>query len=130
MAAGRWRLNLCGINHKTASVAEREPLGIGQEDYAEAHAEFAALDQVLEATIVSTCNRTEFYFVAPRTSDPFEIVFDYYDRLRGIDIWPLRDKFYVHYNTCFVSPVGWTRWFSVRTRFWARSKTLTVPPVP
>ncbi len=98
MAAGRWRLNLCGINHKTASVAEREPLGFGQEDYAEAHAEFAALDQVLEATIVSTCNRTEFYFIAPRTSDPFDIVFDYYDRLRGINIWPLHDKFYVHYN--------------------------------
>ena len=96
MAAGRWRLNICGINHKTASVEEREPLGFGRDEIAEAHAEFAALEQVYEAVIVSTCNRVEFYFLSPRTADPFDIVFDFFDRIRDINIYPLRDKFYVH----------------------------------
>ncbi len=55
-------LVLAGLNHKTASVALREKLAIGETDLP------AALDWcrqqpgVEACVIVSTCNRTEFYF--------------------------------------------------------------------
>lgn len=98
MAAGRWRLNVCGINHITSSLGECEPLAFGHADIAAAHADFAEREDVVEATIVSTCNRIEFYFVASRRADAFEIIRDFYQTSRSIDIEPLREKFQVMHN--------------------------------
>ncbi len=50
-----------GINHKTAPVDIRERVAFAPERMQEALQDLAALPQVDEAVILSTCNRTEIY---------------------------------------------------------------------
>ena len=90
-----WRLALCGINHKTSSTDEREPLQIGHDRIAEAHAELYRLDGVLEATIVPTCNRIEFYIVVERQFEIFDIIKSFYKEFNDLDISNLNEKFYI-----------------------------------
>jgi glutamyl-tRNA reductase len=90
-----WQLVLCGLNHKTSSLADREPLQIGQHEIAAAHSLLASLPGVLETVIVSTCNRVEFYLVAETKFSPFQMVQTFYRRFRSVDIEPLRNCFYV-----------------------------------
>jgi len=91
-----WQLSICGINHKTSTLKEREPLQIGHEETAQANAVLCNIDGVLEATILSTCNRVELFFVADRERDSFEIVCEFYQELKNIDVVGLRDKFYLN----------------------------------
>lgn len=95
MARGNWRLVLCGINHQTSTVEQRERLSFGHDAIAKAQASFGECEEVLEATIVSTCNRVEFYFLTGRTTDPFEVVRAFYADTYGLDIAPLNDRFYL-----------------------------------
>ncbi len=90
-----WRLAVCGMSHKTASVEQREPLQLGPEHIARAHAEFADLPGVYEVVIISTCNRIEFYMVSSMQHEPIDLVSQFYRNLRDVDIADLRDCFYV-----------------------------------
>ena len=74
MGMSNWYLAVCGINHKTSTLDEREPLQLAREEFARAHSEFSNQNQILESTIISTCNRVEFYFVAKREIDPFNVI--------------------------------------------------------
>lgn len=51
-----------GINHKTAPVALREQVAFAPEQVPFALRELAAVANVTDAVILSTCNRTELYF--------------------------------------------------------------------
>nr|MBN2276401.1 glutamyl-tRNA reductase [candidate division Zixibacteria bacterium] len=93
-----WHLVVCGISHKTSSIAEREPLQLGHDEIAKGHATFSDMPEVIESTIISTCNRVEFYFVSRRNHDPFEIVRTFYDDFRQYDISDLKDRFYIKKN--------------------------------
>ncbi|HWR88101.1 MAG TPA: hypothetical protein VN277_06760, partial [Acidiferrobacterales bacterium] len=55
------RLIAFGINHKTAPVAIREQAAFAPEQLPQALSEITAQAGVDEATILSTCNRTEVY---------------------------------------------------------------------
>jgi len=98
MGMSNWYLAVCGINHKTSSLGERELLQLGREDFAGAHASFSDQSDILESTIISTCNRVEFYFVAKKDIDPFDAVARFYDEFKGIDISSIRQNFYVKKN--------------------------------
>ena len=50
-----------GINHKTASVAVRERVSFDPATMPSVLAQLCAQEQVAEAVILSTCNRTELY---------------------------------------------------------------------
>ncbi len=50
-----------GINHKTAPVSVRERVAFSPERMQEALRDLVSLDNVGEAAILSTCNRTEIY---------------------------------------------------------------------
>lgn len=50
-----------GINHQSASVALREKVAFSPESLFDAYQQLLAQAHVLEAVIVSTCNRTEIY---------------------------------------------------------------------
>jgi glutamyl-tRNA reductase len=52
-----------GINHKTASVAVREKVAFSPENLTNALNEMKKMVDCKEAAILSTCNRTEVYFV-------------------------------------------------------------------
>lgn len=54
-------LLVLGINHKTASVALRERVAFGPDIVAKALQELMQIPQMVEAVILSTCNRTEIY---------------------------------------------------------------------
>lgn len=98
MGSSNWYLAVCGINHKTSSLEEREPVQLGREDMAKAHAEFSNHPEILESTIVATCNRVEFYFVARKEYDAFDAVKNFYRNFRNIDISNLSDAFYIKKN--------------------------------
>lgn len=56
---------LClGLNHRTAPVEVREKFAVVTSQLATASLELAAIEGITEAVVISTCNRTEFYFVA------------------------------------------------------------------
>ena len=50
-----------GLNHKTAPVEIRERAAVTEDHLEDALRDIAAHDVVEEATILSTCNRTEIY---------------------------------------------------------------------
>jgi glutamyl-tRNA reductase len=52
-----------GISHKTAPVALRERLALAESDASEFVKQAASSDEVREAVMISTCNRTEVYLV-------------------------------------------------------------------
>jgi len=57
---------LCiGVSHKTAPIALRERLALGDARARELLREAVAIPSVSEAAVVSTCNRTELYAVSP-----------------------------------------------------------------
>jgi glutamyl-tRNA reductase len=98
MALGDWQLVVCGINYKSSSLTQREPLQIGHDDMAEANSIFSNLSEVKESAIVSTCNRVEFYFVADRMYQPLDIIEKFFSRFRNIDITDVKDNFYTKKN--------------------------------
>jgi len=98
MTLSNWQLLVCGTNHKTSSLAQRESLQIGRDEIAEANAAFNNLPEVKESAIVSTCNRIEFYFMADRKHQAFEIIRTFYDRFKKKDISNLSECFYTKKN--------------------------------
>ncbi len=85
-----------GISHKTASVQLREQAALTQETQVALINQLYKLQWVSEVMIVSTCNRTEIYYVHP---------VDSHDQV--IDIWQsfspsihnLRNSVYFYENT-------------------------------
>jgi glutamyl-tRNA reductase len=98
MTTSNWHLAVCGINHKSSSIAQRELVQLGRTEMAKAHATFSNLNGVIESTIVSTCNRVEFYFVFKNNRHPFDLVRKFYQRFRGRDISGLEEHFYTRKN--------------------------------
>lgn len=54
-------LHILGLNHTTAPVEIREQVVFAGDDIDRALASLLQLDNVAEAVVLSTCNRTEFY---------------------------------------------------------------------
>ena len=54
-----------GINHNSAAVEVRERVAFAPEQVNEALADCCSAAQLDEAVILSTCNRTEIYAIAP-----------------------------------------------------------------
>jgi glutamyl-tRNA reductase len=50
-----------GINHKTAPIAIREQVALGEQNLPQALSSLLKTGQIHEAVILSTCNRTEIY---------------------------------------------------------------------
>ena len=92
-------LSLCGFNHKTATIARREPFQLGRSDLMDATR--AYLDQFggAEAAVVATCNRVEFYRVTAEKSDPLGEVIAFYRHRRVADSEELRDLCYSRQGT-------------------------------
>ena len=63
---------LClGLNHRTAPVEVREKFAVVTSHLGTASRELTTLDSIAEGVVISTCNRTEFYFVAPNANTAF-----------------------------------------------------------
>jgi glutamyl-tRNA reductase len=53
-----------GATHRTAPLAVREQLALATKSPTELHTELAAITEVSEFTVLSTCNRLEYYGIA------------------------------------------------------------------
>lgn len=95
MAADNWHLYLCGTDHKIASTFQRETLQLLRDEIPRADSVFCSLAGVMESAIISTCNRIEFYFVADKSHDPFEIVRTFYQKAKGIEIGDFKNCFQI-----------------------------------
>lgn len=58
-----------GINHNSAAVEVRERVAFAPEQVSEALVDACSQVQIQEVVILSTCNRTELYAVAPAKAD-------------------------------------------------------------
>lgn len=98
MAVCNWHLYVCGVNHKTSAITDRESLQVSREELPGSNATLSAQAGVMEAAIVSTCNRVELYFVADKTQTPFEIAKSFYQKTKGNDISSLETYYYIKRN--------------------------------
>lgn len=85
-------LIVLGINHRTAPVEVRGQVTFPPEQLARALAELTALDDVHEAAILSTCNRTEVYCTRDDTASA--AVADWLCRFHKIDPGTLQPHLY------------------------------------
>lgn len=76
-------LTCCGINHHNGTLEDRERFQLQRSDIAQAVADFQQISSALEAAIVVTCARIEFYRVDKEKVDPRESVLEFY-RQRGV----------------------------------------------
>ncbi len=89
-----WQLVVCGINHKSSSLEQRERLQVNRAEMARANATLCDLPGVRESVFLSTCNRIECYMVVDRDRKAFDIVTDFYRQLRSLDVTHLEPQFY------------------------------------
>ncbi len=88
------RLAVIGVSHKTAPVEVRESLAIRDDAMAAALADLKARPGVLEAMILSTCNRVEITLTSEDESDPDAVVAAFLASRKGIDAAALGPQLY------------------------------------
>ena len=76
-----------GINHRTAPLTVREQVAFHTEELRRALSDLSGSGRVMEAAILSTCNRTELYFQADTPQAAVEWLADY-RRLTSQEIEP------------------------------------------
>lgn len=87
-------LTLVGLSHKTAPIEIREKLTFPAHVQSAALAALTSRDDIAEAVILSTCNRTEIYAVAT-SEDGSDAVIDFLCDFHGLDKHELVRYLYV-----------------------------------
>ncbi len=83
-----------GINHKTAPVEIRERVSFAPDRLADALHELTSTNEVSEAAILSTCNRTEL--VCCSNEDNGNTVIDWFEHYHRLSDAEVRPYIYVH----------------------------------
>jgi glutamyl-tRNA reductase len=83
-----------GINHKTAPLELRERLAFTPQSLPEALSSLKKLSHIEEASILSTCNRTELYCVTSEDND--QKIIEWFSNFHGLDTDLIREHLYVH----------------------------------
>jgi glutamyl-tRNA reductase len=73
-----------GVNHRSGPLTVLERLAIAPGDVAKSVSALAARDNLREAAVVSTCNRTEVYAVAERFHGAYGDIRDFLCELGGL----------------------------------------------
>ena len=81
-----------GINHRTAPLSVREQVAFHTEELRRALADLAGSGKVMEAAILSTCNRTELYCQADTPQAAIDWLADY----RRVSPNEMGDYLYTH----------------------------------
>jgi glutamyl-tRNA reductase len=92
-------LSVCGFNHKSANLQERERFQLSRAELSEALSLYQALSGAEESAIIATCNRVEFYRVSARKANHYEEVIRFFDRLGAEDPAQLQEICYCHQGT-------------------------------
>jgi len=83
-----------GINHKTAPLELRERLAFTPQTLPEALQSLKKLAHVEEASILSTCNRTELYCVTSEDND--RAIIQWFSHFHGLDEDQIKEHLYLH----------------------------------
>ena len=83
-----------GINHKTAPLDLRERLAFTPQTLPEALLSLKKLDHIEEASILSTCNRTELYCVTNKDND--RAIIQWFSQFHGLDESQIKQHIYLH----------------------------------
>ena len=78
------KLLVTGVSHKTAPVEVRECLAFREETLRPALADLKSREGVVEAVILSTCNRVEVIVTTEDSADPVAIVDGFLADLKGL----------------------------------------------
>ncbi len=89
-------LTLVGLSHKTAPIEIREKLTFPENRQEESLAILTSSADVIEAVIISTCNRTEVYAVTAAGADAPGAVIDFMCEYHGLDRHDLMRYLYIH----------------------------------
>jgi glutamyl-tRNA reductase len=81
-------LLVVGMNHRTASLAERESLALAPDAAHGVLAEALRRDPIREALVISTCNRTEFYLATEDPDGAAAALRAAVERIKGADLLP------------------------------------------
>lgn len=98
MANGEFALYVFGISHKTAGVDIREKLQLTRKEIPEALRYIKENESVEGITIITTCNRIEFYLVVESKVSPLEIIAPFYFTKKNIKIREYHRQFYLYEN--------------------------------
>jgi len=91
-----------GLNHRTMPLDLFERFTIDHARLPKALSMLTSCDNVTEAVVVSTCNRTEVYLVADRFHGAFQEVRDALSDLSHVASGDFADHLYVHYDEAAV----------------------------
>ena len=89
-------LSVIGTSHQTAPVEVREGLALASDEAARVLAGIRAETVFDEALLLSTCNRTEVYFVPRTDADPLAYFLGHVARVKGVRPPDEADIFYRH----------------------------------
>ncbi|WP_027862939.1 glutamyl-tRNA reductase [Marmoricola sp. URHB0036] len=92
-----------GISHKTAPVSVLERVALDGDHATKLLREVADLEHVTEATVLSTCNRTEIYTDVDRFHGSVESISRILGELAGQSPEDVLTHLYVHYDEAAVS---------------------------
>jgi glutamyl-tRNA reductase len=81
-------LLVVGINHRTASLVEREALAFSADEARSVLADARRRHPIREAVVISTCNRTEFYLAADDREGAAAALRASVERVKGVDLLP------------------------------------------
>ena len=92
-----------GVNHRSGPLPLLERLTIAPDELAKRVSGLAQRDNVREATIVSTCNRTEVYVIAERFHGAYADVCDFLCELGELDISELSPYLFSEHDDAAVA---------------------------
>ncbi len=82
------QLVVLGVNHRTAPVTLREKISFSPAQIGEALNRIYEYEEIGEAVLLSTCNRTEIYVMLEDISTPKLYMLDLLAHLKGLDTLP------------------------------------------
>jgi glutamyl-tRNA reductase len=86
-----------GINHKSAHVSLRERVAFAPEQMTEALQDLLSVARIDEASILSTCNRTEIFAVAEE-AEASQRILEWLAAYHHLSLADLQACYYVHYD--------------------------------
>lgn len=87
-----------GLNHRTTPLDLLERMTIGDAALPKALHDLVSRDDVSEAVVLSTCNRTEVYAVAERFHGAYQDIRDFLAEVAFLAPEDFSDHLYVHYD--------------------------------
>jgi glutamyl-tRNA reductase len=88
-----------GLNHRTAPLELLERMAVGDVQMSKALHDLTTRENLSEAVILSTCNRTEVYAVAERFHGAFSDIRNFLGDVSFLPPEDFADHLYVHYDS-------------------------------